>query len=150
MSEMLDAVDDLCAFAVAKHEPGTPTARVAERIATYLEHAAGGLSLKEALGLKPKRGGNSWREEERTRRRHEAIARLRDLVCVGGYTSDATAIRAAVVRYKEGRWRFDSLQPKAPTADDTRAALHALLSTTGGEIPSRRSIERALAVCDRG
>ena len=146
---MLEAVAELRAFIADEHDPESPGARLAQRLAEYLEGAADGCTLEELLDLKPGRGQAPWWQVEKAQRQRDTIAHLRDLVSTGGYKSDAEAIREAAFRYKNGRWRFDSQRPEAPTTGAMRAALHALLSTTDGEIPSRRSVERALDSCDR-
>ncbi|MGE3777271.1 MAG: hypothetical protein AB7F89_08815 [Pirellulaceae bacterium] len=114
---------------------------LADALRRYIDEAADGITLDEVLGVATPRGGRPWWKAEALRRRDESIARLRNLVPANGFRSEALAIRAAAIRYRRTRYR------SAP-ADDTDPAhveLRALLDTTGGDPPSRKAIERALA-----
>lgn len=146
MSDALATIASIRVFVAEAHEPGSPAALVAKRLAQYVD-ARGALTLEAAFGLRPGRGQPAWWRLERQRRGREALTSLRALVPAGGYRSEAEAIRAAIARYRGGRWGVDSKQA-VPAGDETRAALHALLTMTGGAVPCRRSVERALGDCD--
>lgn len=114
---------------------------LAAALQRYLDEAPNGVTLDESLGVATPRGGRPWWKAEALRQRDESIARLRDLVPANEFRSEALAIRAAAIRYR--RTRYQST-PAADT-DPAHVALRALLDTTGGDPPSRKAIERALA-----
>ena len=112
---------------------------LSEALQRYLDDAQHGLTMAQALGVATPRGGTPWWKAYALRRRDDAISRLRDLLPVAAYRSEALAIRTAVIRFRRTRWGTG--QP----SDPIQRELYSLLGTTDGRPPSRKAIERALA-----
>lgn len=119
---------------------GTDGEWLAAALRQYLNHAHEGVTLDTCLGLTTHRGGTPWWKAQALRRRDDAIARLRDLLPVGTYRSQALAIRTEVTHFRRTRWAAVTEQP----SDPIQRELHTLLGTTGGNPPSRKAIERSL------
>ena len=112
---------------------------LAEALTRYIDRAHEGMTLDQCLGVATLRGGTPWWRAQALRRRDDAISRLRDLLPVDAYRSEALAIRTAVIRFRRTRWGTG--QP----SDPIQRELYSLLGTTDGRPPSRKAIERALA-----
>jgi hypothetical protein len=81
----------------------------------------------------------AWRKDIRDR----AICDLATLSEFVSQRDVAPRLASALRRYAASSWRFDRGRP-AP-ADPMRAAMHAVLTATGGEPPGSEACRRALA-----
>ena len=142
MTVPLEAVAKLRAFAVDPSDTHV-AAWVATRIAEYLEHAAEGRTLDEALGLKPGRGEASWWRLEAMKARDAAIKRFAQPFADEPVAEQARRVLVAADRYRRGRWRFD--QGGEGRYDDPQTqALYRLMTATRGRVPGERTVRDVL------
>jgi len=117
---------------------------LADALRRYINEAPNGLTLDSAMGVATPQGGRPWWKMEQLRKRERSIAKLGKLLPVGEFRSEALAIRTATVRYRRTKYRAPASVDQTPA----EVELRALLDASGGELPSRRVFERALANCD--
>lgn len=146
MSETLEVVADLRAFVAAEHEPGSLAARLAERLAQYLEHADEGVTLDEAFGLRPKRGGEHWWVSEARVIRDTAIRDIAETFPGGSVRELARQVAYSASRYQGARWRHDQEREKVDYQEPRNRKLHELMRATGGEAPNEETVRRVLRV----
>ncbi len=123
-------------------DPGDPAlARaIAERLATYLEHAEQGATLDDAFGLSLRPGHTPWSVIERLEIRNEALMRLADSIgdeIDGG--DMAKEILKRVNRYECGaRWKRDRHLATPPEGyDEKTRRIFAVLKA--GDVPESAS-----------
>lgn len=119
---------------------------LADALRRYIAEAQSGLTMDQALGVKPKRGERPWWKRERREQLRRAAYKVADL-----FPSDesrAEAMRQTLSRYEAGRFRIDQQRQHNAITDPKREALHELLTAYGGTTPARRTLERLLASCD--
>lgn len=145
MADPLDVIADLCAFTERQHAPGSPEARIADRLRPWLDGgAAGGMTLEEALGLKPERGGAPWWVLEARRKRDAAIRALAQPFETESFSEQARRVLSAAGRYRKVRWKRDRARD-ADYRDPRNRALRDLLSATDGQVPSDRTVRGVLS-----
>lgn len=137
------SIERLRRLASCAHELGEDGAWFEDAVREYLEHAADGLTLDDALGLATPDGGRPWWRREELGRRAEAIRKLAEVCAPEPGRSMAAMICALLRRYAGGRWRTDQMRP-IENASERRKAMRAALKATGGAVPSRRTVERIL------
>ncbi|MEX2479440.1 MAG: hypothetical protein WD928_01125 [Gammaproteobacteria bacterium] len=138
MSDSLAAIDRLRGFVA---DPMNPDAAgwVAEGLARYLEHAADGMRLEEALGLAVGRDAWPWWRLEQRDRERDAARKL-----VGVFGGDHRHAHQQVARYASSRGRVAA--PDAQYSDPAMQAVHDYLQATGrvpdAAITLRRAADR--------
>lgn len=139
---VLDAIAMIRHF-VADPSDAETAAWVAQAMADYLEHAADGMRLDAALGIRTGRGQSPWWKQERDVKRAKSAQRL-----IEAYGS-ARAALAGAHRYASGRGRFASHD--AIYGDPKLQAAHDFVATRGrvptSEKTLKRNADRKSSIC---
>lgn len=93
-------------------ELGDVGLRFACRLDAYLEHAPTGMTLDQAIGVKPASGGSPWWIENSERRRDEILRAYMQRFCNGS----PEALGGEMRSYERGQWKRDRRLPEMPPA----------------------------------
>jgi hypothetical protein len=107
MLQNISLLDEICQRCVSGDALDRDQARwLGDALSRFLTRQS--LTIEDAFGLRPVRGGVSWRHELAIRRRNAALVELaRRHFSNRSATAQAKAIHTVCVRYAASAWRFD-------------------------------------------
>jgi hypothetical protein len=134
------------------------TARLGKGLHYYVDNAAKGAKIEDALGLCIAAGGEGWWITEKRNARDTALCRAAEMIAPDSSTNFAGAeLMKSVIRYRRTRWKHDATLKEAPSsyAGRPEAELFIALHAGGGFVPESQPRLRAIlskgrqAACSR-
>jgi hypothetical protein len=117
------------------------SAPIGEDFLRYLD-AKGGLTIEDALGIKPGAGGDPWWQTESREEMYAALCRAADMIAPGASVSTAAdRLRQVIVRYRSTSWHRDQALDEIPAryAGRPESEMCFAFHAAGGFVPESSS-----------
>jgi hypothetical protein len=147
-----DLSSDLLRYAADLLLADPRAARLGKGLHYYVDNAAKGAKIEDALGLSIATGGEAWFVTEKRKARDAALCRAAEMIAPGACTNFAAReLMTAVIHYRRTRWKHDATLRAVPSnyAGRPEAEFFIAFHAGSGSVPESQPRLRAILSAGR-